>query len=95
MGQAPRGRIGYDDTGIVIGDRPKSPNTIADLLAKRNELAKLRDQMEDDIRSLALDIDHLEVAIGAAQGAQRPLNAVRALPPPPGFNTPDVPPFGR
>lgn len=39
------------------------PNTLAGLVAKRNELVKLRDQLEADIRAITCDIDHLEAAI--------------------------------
>lgn len=33
------------------------------MIAKRNELAKYRDQLEADIRAVTVDIDHLEAAI--------------------------------
>jgi hypothetical protein len=39
------------------------PNTLSGLKAKRDELAKLRDQLEADIRAVTVDIDHLEAAI--------------------------------
>jgi hypothetical protein len=39
------------------------PNTIAGLVAKRDELVKYRDQLEADIRAVTVDIDHLEAAI--------------------------------
>ena len=39
------------------------PNTLSGLVAKRNELATYRDQLEADIRALTVDIDHLEAAI--------------------------------
>ena len=39
------------------------PNTLAGLVAKRAELVKYRDQLEDDIRAVTCDIDHLEAAI--------------------------------
>ena len=41
----------------------KRHNTIAGLLAKRDQLTKLRGQLEADIRALSLDIDHSEAAI--------------------------------
>lgn len=39
------------------------PNTIAGLVAKRDELVKYRERLEADIRALVCDIDHLEAAI--------------------------------
>lgn len=39
------------------------PNTLSGLVAKRDELAKYRDQLETDIRAVTVDIDHLEAAI--------------------------------
>lgn len=39
------------------------PNTIAGLVAKRDELVKYRDQLQSDIRAVTVDIDHLEAAI--------------------------------
>ncbi len=39
------------------------PNTLAGLVAKRDELVKYRDQLEADIRAVTVDIDHLEAAI--------------------------------
>ena len=39
------------------------PNTVSGLMAKRDELLKLRDQLESDIRAVTVDIDHLEAAI--------------------------------
>ncbi|MGZ5984891.1 MAG: hypothetical protein ACXWK7_08125 [Caulobacteraceae bacterium] len=39
------------------------PNTLSGLVAKRDELAKYRDQLEADIRAVTVDIDHLEAAI--------------------------------
>jgi hypothetical protein len=42
---------------------PDRPNTLAGLVAKRDELAKYRDQLESDIRAVTVDIDHLEAAI--------------------------------
>lgn len=42
---------------------PERPNTLSGLVAKRDELAKYRDQLEADIRAVTVDIDHLEAAI--------------------------------
>ncbi len=39
------------------------PNTVSGLVAKRDQLVRLRDQLEADIRALTVDIDHLEAAI--------------------------------
>jgi hypothetical protein len=39
------------------------PNTVAGLQAKRAELVHLRDQLADDLRSVSVDIDHLDAAI--------------------------------
>lgn len=39
------------------------PNTLSGLIAKRDDLARYRDQLEADIRALTVDIDHLEAAI--------------------------------
>lgn len=39
------------------------PNTLAGIIAKRDELVKYRDQLEADIRAVTVDIDHLEAAI--------------------------------
>ena len=39
------------------------PNTVSGLVAKRDELVKLRDRLEADIRAITCDIDHLEAAI--------------------------------
>jgi len=39
------------------------PNTLSGLVAKRDELARYRDQLEADIRAVTVDIDHLEAAI--------------------------------
>lgn len=39
------------------------PNTLSGLVAKRDDLARYRDQLEADIRALTVDIDHLEAAI--------------------------------
>lgn len=39
------------------------PNTLSGLIAKRDELGKYRDQLEDDIRAVTCDLDHLDAAI--------------------------------
>jgi hypothetical protein len=39
------------------------PNTVAGLLQKRAELAKLRDRLEADLRAVTCDLDHLAGAI--------------------------------
>jgi hypothetical protein len=39
------------------------PNTLAGLVAKRDELVKLRDQLEADIRAITCDLDHIEAVI--------------------------------
>ena len=39
------------------------PNTVAGLLAKRDELIKLRNHLEADARKVTCDIDHLEAVI--------------------------------
>ena len=39
------------------------PNTLAGLKAKLAELIRYRDQLQDDIRAVTCDIDHLEAAI--------------------------------
>lgn len=43
--------------------KTERPNTVAGLVAKRDELVKLRDRLEADIRAITVDIDHLEAAI--------------------------------
>jgi hypothetical protein len=57
-------------------DRPERPNTVAGLTAKRDELIKLRDKLEADLRALTCDIDHLEGAIRLFDPAATP-EAVR------------------
>lgn len=39
------------------------PNTVAGLVAERDELVKLRDRLEADIRAITVDVDHLGAAI--------------------------------
>lgn len=39
------------------------PNTLAGIIAKRDELVKYRDQLEADIRAVTVDLDHLDAAI--------------------------------
>ena len=43
--------------------KTERPNTVAGLIAKRDELAKYRAQLEADIKAVTVDIDHLEAAI--------------------------------
>ena len=43
--------------------KTERPNTVAGLVAKRDELVKLRDRLEADIRAITVDVDHLEAAI--------------------------------
>lgn len=42
---------------------PERPNTLAGLVAKRDELVRYRDQLEADIKAVTVDIDHLDAAI--------------------------------
>ena len=39
------------------------PNTVAGLIAKHQELRKLRDQYKTEIKKLTIDIDHLDAAM--------------------------------
>lgn len=48
------------------------PNTVAGLVAKRNDLLRLRDQLEADARKVTCDIDHLEAAIALFDPANTP-----------------------
>jgi hypothetical protein len=48
------------------------PNTVAGLVAKRNELVKLRALHEAEVRKLTCDIDHLEAAIALFDPANTP-----------------------
>ena len=43
--------------------RTERPNTVAGLIAKRDELVKLRKTLEQDLRSVTCDLDHLDAAI--------------------------------
>jgi len=47
------------------------PNTVAGLEMKRAELARLRDQLETDLRAVTADIDHLDAAILMFNGERR------------------------
>jgi hypothetical protein len=47
----------------AISTPVERPNTVAGLIAKRDELVKLRQQLEADARKVTVDIDHLEAAI--------------------------------
>lgn len=48
------------------------PNTVAGLIAKRDELRKLRKTLEAEIRKLTCDIDHLDAAIALFDPEQTP-----------------------
>lgn len=41
----------------------ESPNTVSGLIAKRDELVRVRERLADDLRRITCDIDHLEGAI--------------------------------
>lgn len=48
------------------------PNTVAGLIAKRDELHKLRKALESEIHKLTCDIDHLDAAISLFDASQTP-----------------------
>jgi len=48
------------------------PNTVSGLIAKRDELLKLRKSLEAEVRKLTCDIDHLDAAIALFDPAQTP-----------------------
>lgn len=48
------------------------PNTVSGLIAKRDELSKLRKSLEAEVRKLTCDIDHLDAAIALFDPAQTP-----------------------
>ena len=50
------------DTPVMTITRER-PNTLYGLKAKHAELVRCRDQLENDIRAVTVDIDHLEAAI--------------------------------
>jgi hypothetical protein len=43
--------------------RAERPNTVAGLVAKREELIRLREKLEADLRAVTCDIDHIDGAI--------------------------------
>ncbi|MFT4089614.1 MAG: hypothetical protein QM645_02690 [Asticcacaulis sp.] len=53
------------------------PNTVAGLIAKRSELAKLRKTLEAEVKKLTCDIDHLDAAIALFDSAQTPKSVQR------------------
>lgn len=53
------------------------PNTVAGLVAKRAELAKLRDQLEREAHKITCDLDHLDAAIALFDPANTPLAVAR------------------
>jgi hypothetical protein len=44
-------------------DLKERPNTLSGLVARRAQLVQYRDQLENDIRAVTVDIDHLEASI--------------------------------
>lgn len=48
------------------------PNTVSGLLAKRDELLKLRKHLEADLHKVTCDLDHLEATIALFDGSQTP-----------------------
>ncbi|MDB5453948.1 MAG: hypothetical protein JWO33_2526 [Caulobacteraceae bacterium] len=48
------------------------PNTVAGLVAKRNELLRVRKGLERDLRGVTSDIDHLDAAIRLFDPANTP-----------------------
>lgn len=48
------------------------PNTVAGLMAKRDELLKLRKALEKDLHKVTCDIDHLDAAIALFDPEQTP-----------------------
>jgi hypothetical protein len=53
------------------------PNTVSGLIAKRDELVKLRKGLEIEIKKLTCDIDHLDAAIALFDPAQTPRSIQR------------------
>ena len=45
------------------GPRSERPNTVAGLIAKRAELARIRRRLESDLQAVTCDLDHLDAAI--------------------------------
>jgi hypothetical protein len=48
---------------IYTGPKAERPNTVAGLIAKRDELFRYREQLEAEHRKVTVDIDHLEGSI--------------------------------
>jgi hypothetical protein len=48
------------------------PNTVSGLIAKRDELVKYRKQLEQDLRAVTCDLDHLDAAIRLFDPEQTP-----------------------
>jgi len=48
------------------------PNTVAGLMAKRDELLKLRNHLEAEMRKVTCDIDHLDACIALFDPANTP-----------------------
>jgi hypothetical protein len=48
------------------------PNTVAGLMAKRDELLKLRNHLEAEMRKVTCDIDHLDACIALLDPANTP-----------------------
>jgi hypothetical protein len=51
---------------------PERPNTVAGLEAKRQELHRLRDLLEAEVRKVTCDLDHLDAAIALFDPANTP-----------------------
>ena len=61
--------------------RIERPNTVAGLRAKKAELERIRDGLEEDLRAVVADIDHLDGAIrlfGETQARGRYMRQYRA-----------------
>ena len=53
-------------------NRVEHPNTVSGLVAKRDELIRLRKKLDEEYRAVGLDIDHLEAAIRVFDPANTP-----------------------
>lgn len=53
------------------------PNTVAGLVAKRAELAKLRAQLGREVHKITCDLDHLDAAIALFDPAKTPAAVAR------------------
>jgi len=53
------------------------PNTVSGLIAKRDELHKLRKSLESEIYKITCDIDHLDAAIALFDPEQTPRAIIR------------------